>query len=235
MVRLVVRGRGSADGGAKYEWPGELSAQKSVYAALVDGDPLAAVDAAQQAGDYDKAGTLATADVAKLDALIAAMQAQEDKFRDGAAFGEMLQAATERRAELVGRSHLIAGKLPPPTETTVPTPEQAQARDEADRAAAKARFDGLMTTLHGYLDMQTRIFGEVQAEQAKADDWFDKPDVIVIFRKLNDLKNNVYPAWWKAFEAATDAASDAGVTAPSEPKPAEEWWKHLESITVNSQ
>jgi Domain of unknown function (DUF4157) len=235
VVRLVVRGAGSAEGGSKYEWPGELSGQKSVYGALVDGDPFGAIDAAQQAGNYDQAGKLAADDVAKLDGLIAAMQAHEDKFRDGTAYGEMLQNATERRAELVGRSHLIAGKVPPATETTVPTPAQAQAKDEADRAAAKARYDGLMTTLHGYLDMQTRIFGEVQAEQAKTDDWFDKPDVIVIFRKLNDLKNNVYPAWWKAFEAATEAAADAGVTAPTEPKPAEEWWKHLESISVNSQ
>jgi hypothetical protein len=233
VVRLVVRGLGSADGGSKYEWPGEIAAQKSVYAALVDGDPLAAIDAAQQAGNYDQAGKLAADDVTKLDALIAAMQAHEDKFRDGAAYGEMLQQATERRAELIGRSHLIAGKVPPAAETTVPTPEQAQARNDADKAAAKAHFDGLMTTLHGYLDMQTRTFGEVQADQAKASNWFDRPDTIATLHKLNDLKNNVYPAWWKAFEAATQAAADAGVTAPTEPKPAEDQWKHLESATAN--
>jgi hypothetical protein len=232
VVRLVVRGLGSAEGGSRYEWPGELSGQKSVYEALVDGDPFGPLDAAQQAGNYDLAGRVAADGVAKLDKLIAAMQAHEGKFRDATAFGEMLQNATERRAELIGRSHLIAGNVPPEGETTVPTPAQALAKDVADKAAAKARFDGLMTTLHGYLDMQTRIFGEVQAEQAKADNWFDRPDLRAIFHKLEDLRNNVYPAWYKAYDAAVEAAADAGVTAPTEPKPAEEWWKHLDSISL---
>ncbi len=234
MVQQIVRGRGSAIGGARYEWPGELAAQKAVFESLVDGDPLSEITTAQEAGNYDQAGRLAAAAVSKLDALVAAMRANEDKFLDAASFGEMLRRVGERRAELVGRSHLVAAHVPPPTETTVPTEAQVAAKEEAEKAAAKARYDGLMTSLRGFLDMQTRIFGVIQAEQAKADDWFDKPDVIVIAKKLTELKDKVYPEWDSVFQAALQAAKEAGLPAPTEPVPARGWWQHLNDITMKS-
>ncbi len=232
MVQQIVRGRGSAVGGARYEWPGEMAAQKAVFESLVDGDPLSAITAAQEAGNYEQAGRLAADAVSKLDTLLAAMRAGEDRFIDAASYGEMLRRIGERRAELVGRSHLVAARVPPPTETTVPTVGQLAAKDEADKAAAKARYDGLMTSLHGFLDMQTRIFGVIQAEQAKKDDWFDKPDVIVIAKKLTELKDKVYPEWESAFAAAGEAAKAAGLPAPTEPVPAWTWWKHLYDMTI---
>jgi Domain of unknown function (DUF4157) len=232
MVQQIVRGRGSAVGGARYEWPGDLAAQKSVFESLVDGDPLAAITAAQEAGNYEQAGRLAADAVSKLDTLVAAMRAGEDKFADTASYGEMLRRIGERRAELVGRSHLVAAHVPAPTETTVPTPEQAAAKDEAGTAAAKARYDGLMTSLRGFLDMQTRIFGIIQAEQAKKDNWFDRPDVILMAKKLTELKDKVYPEWENAFQAAVSAAKEAGLPAPTEPVPAWNWWQRLHDMLV---
>jgi Domain of unknown function (DUF4157) len=232
MVQQIVRGRGSAVGGARYEWPGELAAQKSVFESLVDGDPLAAITTAQEAGNYEQAGRLAADAVSKLDTLVTALRNNQDKFADAASYGEMLRRIGERRAELVGRSHLVAAHVPPPTETTVPTPEQAAAKDEAGKAAAKARYDGLMASLRGFLDMQTRIFGIIQAEQAKKDDWFDKPDVIVIAKKLTELKDKVYPEWESAFQAAVSAAKEAGLPAPTEPVPAWNWWQRLHDMLV---
>src|SRR5439155_23800646 len=141
--------------------------------------------------------------------------------------------AGERRAELVGRAHLVAKHAPPPTETTVPTPEQAQDQANADKLAAKARYDGLMKSLQGFLDMQTRNFAFLQAEQAKAGNFFSQPDLRAIADKLNELNDKVYPEWDSAFEAAVEAAKAAGLPVPTEPVPAYKWWKHLHDITFH--
>ena len=233
MVQRAVRWNGEAEGGARYEWPGELAGQKATFESIVDGDPLAAITAAQEAGNYEPAAKLAADDIAKLDAVLAAMQAHQDLFADPAAYGEMLRRAGERRAELVGRAHLVARHAPAPTETTVPTAAQTQDQADADKAAAKARYEGLMKSLQGFLDMQTRAFAFVQAEQAKEGNLFSKPDIYAIAPKLTELKDNVYPEWDSAFEAAVEAAKAAGLPAPTEPKPAREWWQHLNDISFH--
>lgn len=224
VVRVVVRGPGSAQGGSRYEWPSELASQRSMYESLVTGDPLGPIDAAQNAGDYEKAGRLAVEAKTKLDALVEAMEAHESAFLDGAAFGEMLNAVAARRAELVGRARLGADRVPP-----------GEVHAAATAAQAQAHLDGLLASLQGFQRVQTRVFAEVRAEQAKVDDWFDKPDVVFIFRKLNELKNSVYPIWWNTLEEAADAAKAAGQGAPGTPKPDLDTWKLLNSITVNGR
>ncbi|HET9516615.1 MAG TPA: DUF4157 domain-containing protein [Actinoplanes sp.] len=223
VVQAVVRGRGSAQGGSRYEWPSELANHREAYTTLVEGDPLAAIDAAQQAGQFDKAGRLALDAVTKLDAVAAAMKLNQAAFVDESAYGEMLEAVVTRRAELTGRAHLAAKQVP-----------LGPVDADTARAQAQARLDGLMIALNGYQDMQTRVFGEVKAEQAKADEWFDKPDVVFIFTTLNDLKDKVYPLWWDAFEEAGEAAKAAGRPAPEQPKPDVIGWKQLERITLKN-
>jgi hypothetical protein len=231
-IQLVVRGAGSAEGGTRYEWPSELKAQQSVYQALVDDDPVSAITKLRQAGRNDQAAKLARDDLSRLDALLAELQANRDKFTDGASYGEMLRTIAERRGDLTRATAPIAARMPAPDEFTVPTLEQAQQQD-AERNAAKAEYDGLVQSLAGFLAVQTRIFGEVQAEQAKQDNWFSKPDVYVIAAKLTELKNRVYPEWDAAFEAAKAAAARAGLPAPAQPVPARGWWDHLNTITFS--
>jgi hypothetical protein len=113
----------------------------------------------------------------------------------------------------------------------VPTADQVAAAHDVEKEAAKVKVAALRQSLRAFLDTQTRIFGEVQAEQAKKDNFFSKPDVIVIAKKLTELKNKVYPEWDAALADTRTAASEAGESANDLPTPARGWWQKLHDLT----
>jgi hypothetical protein len=121
--------------------------------------------------------------------------------------------------------------LPVPGLTTVPTADQVAAAHDVEKEAAKVKVAARRQSLRAFLDTQTRIFGEVQAEQAKKDNFFGKPDVIVIAQKLTELKNNVYPEWDAALADTRTAASEAAESANDLPTPARGWWQKLHDLT----
>ncbi|WP_344310651.1 hypothetical protein [Fodinicola feengrottensis] len=243
-IERIVRPVGSADGGARYEWPGDLSAEKSSYDSLVSGDPLAAVRSLEKDGKNAAALEAVNGVLSKLDAMVTAMQAKQDKFTDGAAFGEMLASAAVRRGEIAREAAMIGHRisaagttadLPASDVTTVPTADQMKAQDEIDRAAAKATLEGYRQSLNGFLEKQKRAFGIVQVEQAKKDAIFSSPDITLIATTLTDLKNNLYPQWDATLAKAREAAGKAGVDEHSvEPAPAKEYCNYLNKQTFGS-
>lgn len=241
MVEHIVRPVGSAAGGKLYEWPGALNAQKAVFDALVVTDPTAAIAKLSQGGPQDREKALGSArDAATmLDRLAADLEQQRALFTDVAAFGEMMQRLAVRRGAIAKQEKLIGGGLPGSSEavaalTANQSSDAQQIAAAADQEAARVRMDGLRGSLRAFLAAQTSAFGAVQAEMAKSDSWFSKPDVIVIAQRLNDLRDKVYPSWERVYAEAVESAAQAGLPAPKapdEPKPAREWWQHLYDLT----
>lgn len=231
MVEHTVRPPGTARGGARYEWPGELAAQKGVYDALVVGDPLAPILALRHEGKEAGAKGLAGATIGRLTKLAADLRAHQAAFADGTAHGEMLRRIADRQAEVTREVKLMEKALPASDATTVPTPEQVAATHDVDRDAARTRFVALRQSLDAFLATQGRLFGAVQAEQAKKDAWFDKPDPIVIANKLNELRDSVYPQWESTLAQARTAGATAGEAVDTLPAPARGWWQHLYDAT----
>ena len=157
----------------------------------------------------------------------------------------MLKRIADRRAEVMRQETLFTEKAASPgapasasmssqpaVSSQPAIQDQAEARANTD--AARVRFEAMQESLKGFLATQTRAFGVVQAEQAKADSWLSKPDVTAIAAALNELRDTVYPAWDSAYAAAVDAARTAGLAEPKEPevpKPARSWWQHLHDIS----
>lgn len=238
MVQHTVRPLGSKSGGDLYEWPHELNAQKGVFDALVDGNPVKGIQDLYYGGEAGKARQSANDVLAMLTQLSTEIQQQRDKFHDGAAYGEMLRRIAARRAEIAKEAKLLEGRVGKPAMSTVPTADEASAEEQAEltaqRESARVQVDALRQSLQGFLAAQTRAFGVVQAEQAKADSWFRKPDIVVIMNQLNELRDKVYPAWDRAYQETVEAAKKAGLPEPkepTEPKPARAWWRKLHDIT----
>ncbi|TCO52506.1 hypothetical protein [Actinocrispum wychmicini] len=219
-IERIVRGVGSADGGALYDWPGELSTEKSSYSSLITGDPLATVKVQEKAGNNAVALESAKGALAKIDALITAMQTKQDKFSNAAALGEMLAAAAAQRGqvakEIAVLSHRLGGvnagnvELTASNVTAVPTAEQA-AQMDINQAAAKGELTGYASALGVFERKQREAFEYVQREQAKETAVFASPDTEGIVKALNNLHDNVYPDWEKTLVQARDAATRGGL------------------------
>jgi hypothetical protein len=152
----------------------------------------------------------------------------------------MLRRLGERRAEVTRELTRLSPKAPPAPQFpdyNVPTADQMKAAQDqatdrqAEKAAAVAKLQTLRSALDGLLAEQTRVFGIVQAEQAKVDSWFSKPDVIEIAQQLTKLQRTVYPQWDATLAQAREAAAAAGEPADKLPVPARSWWQHLNDVT----
>ena len=212
-IERIVRPAGSTDGGTLYDWPAELSSEKATYSSLITGDPLSAVKAKEETGDNKAALEAAKGAMTRIDALIASMRDKQDKFTDGNALGQMLAAAADRRAQVAKEIALLSHgpngiQLPDANVTTVPTADQAAAKSEADTAAAKAELDGLIIAMKAFEVAQGREFVTVQKEDSSV---FLNADLGVVAKALNELRDNIYPAWDKALTQARDAAVRAGL------------------------
>jgi hypothetical protein len=233
MVQHIVRPLGTAEGGQRYEWPGSLSAEKGVYDALVVGDPLAAITALARGGDQTGAVGKAATTLTALAELSRSLQANHDKFSDGAAYASMLRRIAEREAAITREARRIERGLPASTDVNSSSQEEQDAAEDVRRAEANATFDRLRQALDGLLATQGRLFGQVQGEQAKKDNWFDKPDVVVIAHKLNELRDAVYPEWDRTLTEARTAGAAAGVPTDGLPVPARPFWQTLYNITFS--
>ncbi|MCE7009673.1 hypothetical protein LWC34_43725 [Kibdelosporangium philippinense] len=192
-IGRIVRSVGSAQGGTLYDWPGALSAEKAQYAALITGDPLAPVREHRSKGTYAEGIQVANALLPKIDAVVTAMRANQDKFSDGTALGEMLAAAATRRGEIV-REAASLRQL------------NGGGAAEVDVEAAKAELAGIQPALLEFERRQGKAFVTVQDE---LDDMYVNHRTIM--EALNDLRDNVYPAWEKTLEQARKAAASAGL------------------------
>jgi hypothetical protein len=205
-IQQIIRPAGSADGGVRYDWPGELSAQKTTYQQLVE-----------RGGSSTPDETLA-----KIDALVADMRAKRDKFADPGAFLEMLTRAEDRRAQV---AQAAAAEHHRPS---VPTAEPRETYTRIDHEAAAASLAGYQQSLNAFRDQELAAFGVIGAEQAKQHAFFSSPDVEVIARTLTELKNVIYPQWEAALEEARKAAATAGLDPGAiQPAPARSWWAKL--------
>jgi hypothetical protein len=234
-LERVVRPLGTADGGAAYEWPGELSAQKAEFSALVDSDPLTIPRANEKSGNAQGALNGTHSVIKRLDDLSKALNGKADLFSDRAKLGEMQSRITARRtaasnyaAQLSRAIQAAAGP------TTVPTADEVAAQQKADADAARSRakdeYDRHIGDCKNFEREQAKQFGIVQAELAKKDAIFSKPDQIVMMKALNKLRDTVYPSWDEVVKKAKEAAVRAGLDpwAVCGPLvPAREWWQKL--------
>ncbi|MFB6721350.1 hypothetical protein ACFCV3_14355 [Kribbella sp. NPDC056345] len=230
----IVRGVGRTDGGAVYEWPGELSAEKAVFAKLVEDDSVAPVLALEGTGKNKDALELVTTTTTKLDKLATDMLAKKNEFSEGA-FGEMMVRLSDRRRALAGRAYLInqrvaAGGPDALAAMGPPTKEQSeQEMAEVAKATAKVAIDGHKQALAGFEAAQGAQFWIIQKELARRDDWFGKPSVIDMEGAFSNLRDKVYPPWRDTLAKIREAARQAGLdeNESAKPEPNKLYCNHL--------
>ncbi|GAA1671226.1 hypothetical protein GCM10009745_12370 [Kribbella yunnanensis] len=230
----IVRGVGRTDGGAVYEWPGELSAEKAVFAKLVEDDSVAPVLALEGTGKNKDALELVTTTTTKLDKLATDMLAKKNEFSEGA-FGEMMVRLSDRRRALAGRAYLINQRVAtggPDALATMgpPTKEQSdQETAEVAKATAKVAIDGHKQALTGFEAAQGAQFWIIQKELARRDDWFGKPSVIDMEGAFSNLRDKVYPPWRDTLTKIREAAKQAGLdeNEAAKPEPNKLYCNHL--------
>ncbi|WP_405059844.1 hypothetical protein OG474_44940 [Kribbella sp. NBC_01505] len=230
----IVRGVGRTDGGAIYEWPGELSAEKAGFGKLVEDDAVAPVMALEGTGKNKEALELVTTTTTKLDKLATDMLAKRNEFSEGA-FGEMMVRLSDRRRELAGRAYLInqrvaVGGPDALAASGPPTKEQSeQETAEVAKATAKVAIDGHKQALTGFEAAQGAQFWIIQKELARRDDWFGKPSVIEMEGAFSNLRDKVYPPWRDTLAKIREAAKQAGLdeNAAATPEPNKLYCNHL--------
>ncbi|TDC34308.1 hypothetical protein [Kribbella albertanoniae] len=226
----IVRGVGRTDGGAVYEWPGALSAEKASYKALVEDDAMLPVLSLESAGKNKDALDLVTTTSAKLDKLATDMLAKKNEFSEGA-FGEMMVRLSERRRELAGRAYLINQRVKAGGPDAMPSSTETSDQSAADvaKATAKVAIDGHKQALAGFEAAQGAQFWIIQKELARRDDWFGKPSVIDMEGAFSNLRDKVYPPWRETLTKIREAARQAGLdeNESAKPEPNKLYCNHL--------
>lgn len=238
-IERIVRGAGEATGGTMYEWPGDLSAEKTQYAALIGNDQVAAIRAQEEAGNRAAALESATGVLAKIDALTAAMQSKQDKFANAAALGEMLAAAAAQRGTVAREISLLKHRLDGiPVGMVETAASQSHPDAEVDQSAAKAELAGYTGALAVLEQKQQQVFEFVQKQQVIQDTvWtLSSADTEGVQKAFNSLRDDIYPQWEEVLKKARAAASRAGLDPWSiQPTPGKGFYNDLYKKFYNAK
>jgi hypothetical protein len=229
-LQAIVRHYDSTEGGSRYDWPGELSAEKSTFTSLVDGDPVKAVLGLEGQGKNQAALDKITEVMGKLDKLAETLVAKKDQFSDGSALADMQGRLGKRRKELAARAYIINQRVQTAGIDAVPVsgPPTADEAAKIDTAALAATMvQNYKQTAAGFDAEQGRQFGIIQGEIAKRDSIWGMSTTTAA-TAFSDIRMKVWPQWNDILHAAEEEARKAGVDPNLlVPRPAVEWANRL--------
>ncbi|MGW6281615.1 hypothetical protein [Kribbella sp. NPDC055071] len=225
-LQAIVRHYDSTQGGSRYDWPGEMSAEKSSFTSLVDGDSLKPVLDLEGQGKNQAALDKATETMGKLDKLAEALVAKKDQFSDGSALADMQGRLGKRRKDLAARVYVINQRVKTAGIDAIPVsgPPTAEEAAKIDIAALAATMvQNYKQTAAGFDAEQGRQFGIIQAEIASRDGFWGMSTAKTA-TAFSDIRMKVWPQWNTLLHAAEEEARKAGVDPNLlVPRPAVQW------------
>jgi len=205
---IVERAVGNT--GIRFEFPDELADKKPEFEQLVVSDPVS--HARELAANGSKADALTALNDAasRLSRLMQAIQSHEGDFTDPAATAEMMSRIGKRQTEIRSAIRDLSDKPREPSAKAVAAPgaskttqsveqaapERAPAKPDADEIARREERNAKIATyIPACLTLrntENAVFAVIEDEYASK---WTRPDLILVSKKLNVLKQETYPTW----------------------------------------